>query len=174
MIKKDLQPKEYNEYFSRYIHKVSNETALISGFEEDKKMVIDFFTSIPKEKLEYRYQPEKWTIKEMLQHIVDTERIFMYRLLRIARKDTTALAGYEQDDYVDPSEANQKSLEELIHEFTITRLYSINLINSISDENLKNLGKASGSTISARACAFILLGHSIWHIEVIKERYLQC
>ncbi|QOD60727.1 DinB family protein [Polaribacter haliotis] len=172
MKKGTLKITEYNEYFARYINKVSNNTKLIPGFKEDKKMVIDFFSSIPKEKLEYRYQPEKWTIKEMLQHIVDTERIFMYRLLRIARKDTTALAGYEQDDYVDPSEANQKSLEELINEFTITRLYSINLINSISDENLKNLGTASGSTISARACAFILLGHSIWHIEVIKERYL--
>jgi len=63
-------------------------------------------------------------------------------------------------------------LEELIHEFTITRIYSINLINSISDDNLQNIGTASDSTISARACAFILLGHSIWHIDIIKERYL--
>ena len=172
MNKKELQPLEYNEYYSRYIDKVSKDTALISGFEADKKMVIDFFSSLPKEKLEYRYQPEKWTIKELLLHIIDTERIFMYRLLRIARKDTTALAGYDQDIYIEPSEANSKSLEELIHEFTITRLYSINLISSISEENLKNFGTASDSTISARACAFILLGHSIWHIEIIKERYL--
>ena len=96
----------------------------------------------------------------------------MYRLLRIARKDKTALAGYEQDDYVLPSEANNKSIEELIHEFTITRLYSINLISSISDENLNNLGTASNSHVSARACAFILLGHTVWHINIIKERYL--
>lgn len=172
MIKQDLKSTEYNEYYKRYVDKVSNNTELKYGLETDKKMVIDFFSSIPKEKLEYKYQPEKWTIKEVLQHIIDTERIFMYRLLRIARNDKTALAGYEQDDYVAPSEANKKTLVELINEFTITRLYSINLVNSFSDENLMNLGTASNSIVSARACAFILLGHSIWHIEVIKERYL--
>ena len=172
MIKQDLQKTEYNEYFGRYIDKVSNSTQLKKGFEDDKKMVVDFFSSVPKEKLEYRYQPEKWSIKEVLQHIIDTERIFMYRFLRIARKDTIALAGYDQDIYIEPSEANNKTIEELIHEFTVTRLYSINLINSISDENMQNMGTASGSSISARACAFILLGHSIWHLEVIKERYL--
>lgn len=172
MTKKDLQTTEYNEYYARYIDSVSDETQLAKGFEDDKKMVIDFFSSISKDKLEFRYQPEKWTIKEILQHIIDTERIFMYRFLRIARKDTTALAGYDQDIYIEPSEANNKSLEDLLHEFSVTRLYSINLINSISDENSKSLGTASNTTISARACAFILLGHSIWHINVVKERYL--
>ena len=172
MIKQDLQSTEYNEYYGRYIDKVSNSTELKSGFEDDKKMVIDFFSSIPKEKLEYRYQPEKWTIKEVLQHIIDTERIFMYRFLRIARKDTVALAGYDQDVYIEPSGANNKSIEDLLHEFTVTRLYSINLINSISEQDLSNMGTASDSPVSARACAIILLGHSIWHIEVIKERYL--
>lgn len=172
MTRQELTPEEYNEYYARYIDEVSSNTSLKTGFEEDQKMVIDFFSSIPEEKLAYRYQPEKWSIKEILQHIIDTERIFMYRIFRIARKDTTALPGYEQDDYINPSEANSKSLEELIHEFTVTRLYSINLINSISDKNLKNIGTVSESTMSARACAFLLLGHSIWHINVIKKRYL--
>ncbi len=172
MIKQELKSSEYNNYYARYIDKVANETELLSGLENDKKMVIDFFSSISKEKLTYRYQPEKWNSKELLQHIIDTERIFMYRLLRIARKDTTALAGFDQDIYIKPSEASNKSIGELIHQFVVTRLYSINLISSISDENLKNIGTASDSIISARACAFILLGHSIWHIEIIKERYL--
>ncbi|RBW56401.1 DinB family protein [Tenacibaculum sp. E3R01] len=172
MTVQDLQQAEYNEYYSRYINKVSKDTSLIKGFEDDRKMVVDFFSSVPENKLEYRYQPEKWTIKELLQHIIDTERIFIYRFLRISRNDKTALAGFDQDIYIDPSMANNKSLEELINEFNSTRSYSINLIESISDENLKNIGTASDSTISARACAFILLGHSVWHIEVIKERYL--
>jgi len=172
MTKAELKSNEYNAYYENYISQVSNETTLIGGLEEDKKMVIDFFSSIPKEKLEYRYQPEKWTIKELFQHLIDTERIFMYRLLRIARKDETALPGYEQDDYVVPSEANNKSLEELLEEFSITRMYSINLINSISEDNLKNFGTASNSPTSARACGFILLGHSVWHINIINERYL--
>lgn len=168
----DLKPNEYNVYYERYISQVSNETTLINGLVKDKKMVIDFFSSIPEDKLEYRYQPEKWTVKDLLQHIIDTERIFMYRLLRIARKDETALAGFDQDIYVAPSNANNKSLKNLLEEFSITRMYSLNLINSLSEENLKNLGTASDSTVSARACGFILLGHSIWHIDIIKERYL--
>jgi hypothetical protein len=172
MIKQDLQPTEYNEYYARYVNNVSDETALIKGFEDDKKKVVDFFSAIPQGKQEFRYQPEKWTVKEILQHIVDTERVFIYRLFCIARNDKTAFPGYEQDDYIAPSEANKKSMEALIHEFTVTRLSSLNLIKSISEENLKNIGTASDSKISARACAFILLGHSIWHIEVIKERYL--
>ncbi|SDS16918.1 DinB superfamily protein [Polaribacter sp. KT25b] len=172
MNKKDLQPKEYHEYYARYIDKVDENIELNIGFEVDKKMVVDFFNTIPKEKQEFRYQPEKWTIKEVLQHIIDTERVFIYRLFCIARNDKTAFPGYEQDDYIAPSEANKKSMEDLIEEFSITRLSSLNLIKSISKENLKNLGTASDSTISARACAFILLGHSVWHIEIIKERYL--
>ena len=174
MKKQELKTSEYNDYYARYIDKVHDNMKLKNGFENDKKMVIDFFLSISNEKLEYRYKPEKWSIKEILQHIIDTERIFIYRCFRIARKDQTALAGYEQDDYIIPSEANNKSLEDLIHEFTITRMNSLNIINSISNENLKNFGTASNTTISARACAFILLGHSIWHIEIIKERYLSC
>ena len=172
MTKADLKSNEYNAYYERYINLASNQITLIDGLMEDKKMVIDFFSSIPKDKLEYRYQPEKWTVKELLQHIIDTERIFMYRLLRIARKDITALAGFDQDIYVSPSGANNKSLESLIEEFSITRIYSLNLISSISDENLKNMGTASNSPVSARACGFILLGHSVWHIDIIKERYL--
>jgi hypothetical protein len=96
----------------------------------------------------------------------------MHRFLRIARKDTTALSGFDQDVYIAPSEASTKTLKALLNEFTVTRLYSINLIHSISDENLMNIGTASNSPVSARACAFILLGHSIWHIEIIKERYV--
>ncbi|WP_271405019.1 DinB family protein [Tenacibaculum soleae] len=172
MKKQELQPNEFDSYYLNYLNLVSAETGLISGFEEDKKMVVDFFSSLPENKLEFRYQPKKWTVKEVLQHIIDTERIFMYRFLRIARKDTTALAGFDQDIYVDPSAANDKSINDLIKEFTIGRMYSINLINSITNENLKNLGTASDCPVSARACAFILLGHSVWHINIIKERYL--
>ena len=172
MTRQELNSEEYNEYYARYIDVVAKDIDLKTGFEKDKKIIIDFFSSLPKEKLTYRYQPKKWSIKEILQHIIDTERIFMYRLLRIARKDTTALAGFDQDIFIEPSQADTKTLEELLHEFTSTRLYSINLINSISNVNLKNMGTASDSPISARACAFILLGHSIWHINIIKERYV--
>lgn len=172
MTKQDLQTTEYSDYIANYIDKVANTTNLKDGYEADKHMIIDFFTGIPNDKLEYRYQPEKWTIKEILQHIIDTERIFMHRLFRIARNDQTALPGFDQDIYIEPSGANAKTMGTLVHEFTVTRAYSANLLNSLTDANLKNRAMVSDAPISARACAFLLLGHSIWHIEVIKERYL--
>lgn len=172
MTKLDLSPKEFDEYYLRYIDKVSKNTSLRKGVRDGKKTVIDFFTSIPSEKLTYRYQPEKWSIKEVLQHLIDTERIFMYRCFRIARKDVTPLAGFDQNTYITPSEADKKSLGDLLNEFIINRNNSIALLNSLSDENLQHIGNSNGSDMSARAAAFTILGHDIWHMEIIKERYL--
>ena len=93
MTKLDLIPSEYNEYYLRYIDKLSNTTELRTSFEIGRDILLDFFKSIPKEKLTYRYQSEKWNVKEVLQHLIDTERIFMYRCFRIARRDLIPLAG---------------------------------------------------------------------------------
>lgn len=172
MKKQELQPTEFNEFYTGYLSKIPDNTSLKKGFEDDKENVIKFFSSISKDKLEYRYQPGKWSIKEVLQHIIDTERIFMYRVFRIARKDITPIEGFDQDIYIKPSGANDKTIEALLEEFKTTRLYSINLLNSISNENLCSIGVANNSPASARACAFILLGHSVWHMDIIKERYL--
>ena len=172
MIKKELQQEEFHEYYLRYIDKLSDETELISGFINGKSEVISFFKSIPEEKLEYRYQPEKWTVKEVFQHLIDTERIFMYRCFRIARNDKTNIEGFEQDDYVIPSEANTKSIENLLEEFKINRENSIMMLKSISEKNLSFVGASNGGVMSARSAAFTILGHDIHHTEVIKERYL--
>lgn len=172
MIKESLQVTEYDRYYEHYLALVPKKTNLFTGLEDDKNMVVSFFRTVPSEKLSYRYQPEKWSIKEILQHIIDTERIFMYRLLRIARNDNTPLAGYDQDAYIIPSEADSKSITELINEFCVTRDYTSNLVHSFSETALQRIGIASDVSVSARACAFIILGHSIWHINIIKERYL--
>ncbi|MDY7393840.1 DinB family protein [Aureibaculum sp. 2210JD6-5] len=172
MTKLDLNPSEFDDYYSRYINKLSDVTKLRKGFEIGEITLIDFFKSIPEEKLTYRYQPEKWSVKEILQHLIDTERIFMYRCFRIARRDTTALAGYDQNIYIKPSEANTKSLDSLLNEFTINRNHSIALLNSLTDEDLSFIGNANGGAMSARAAAFIILGHDIWHMEVIQNNYL--
>ena len=172
MKKQDLQPTEYNDYIGGYIGKVEDDTELLAGYEADKNMIVDFFTSIPKNKLSYRYEPTKWSVKEVFQHIIDTERVFMYRMLCIARTDTTNFPGYNQNLYIKPAAADTKTLDSLITEFKITRAYSVNVLESLSDADLKNMGMVSDAPLSARACAFLLLGHSIWHIEVLKERYL--
>ena len=172
MTKLGLESKEFDEYYLRYIDKLTGETELRKGFNEGKKTVVDFFKSIPSEKLEYRYQPEKWSVKEILQHLIDTERIFMYRCFRIARRDRTSLAGYDQDAYIAPSGANEKSLDELLNEFIINRNNSVAMLHSLSDDNLQFIGNSNGGEMSARAAAFTILGHDIWHMEVIKQRYL--
>jgi len=172
MKKSELASTEYNEYYARYINNLEENVNLFDSYETGKHYVTEFFKSIPKEKLEYRYEPNKWSIKEILQHLIDTERIFLYRCFRIARHDKTALAGFDQDIYIEPSGANAKTIDDLIHEFTINRENSITLLKSLSSDNFKQIGNASNNDISARAAAFIIPGHDIWHIDVIKERYL--
>lgn len=172
MTKLDLNPSEYDDYYLRYINKLSNKTELRKGFEIGKENLIEFFRSIQKEKLTYRYQPGKWSVKEVLQHLIDTERIFMYRCFRIARRDNTALAGYDQNQYIIPSKANNKSLESLLNEFALNRNNSISLLNNLTDEDLCFIGYSNGNAMSARAAAFTIIGHDIWHMEIIDNKYL--
>jgi uncharacterized damage-inducible protein DinB len=172
MTKSELQSQEFDIYYKRYLDKLSNTTSLRNGFKEGKKTIVDFFKSIPNDKLTYRYQPEKWSIKEILQHLIDTERIFMYRCFRIARRDVTPLAGFDQNIYINPSGAHEKTLDELLNEFIINRNNSLALLNSLSDANLLFIGNSNGGEMSARAAAFTIIGHDIWHMDVIKEKYL--
>ncbi|MCH2195975.1 DinB family protein [Kordia sp.] len=172
MTKSDLNSSEFDEYYKRYIDKLANDTQLRKGFEVGKKSVVNFFTSIPEEKLSFRYQPTKWSVKEVLQHLIDTERIFMYRCFRIARRDTTALTGFDQNIYVEPSKAHDKSIQDLLNEFIINRNNFIALLNSVSDDDLAFIGNSNGGAMSARAAAFTILGHDIWHIDVITNKYL--
>ncbi len=172
MTTKDLKETEFNAYYSNYIEKLSKETNLIDGFIEGLDATSQFFQLIPSDKVNYRYAENKWSVKEIFQHIIDTERIFMHRCFRIARHDKTALAGFDQDIYVEPSQANTKSMESLLQEYSLVRQNSIVLLNSLNDDDLKFIGSANGDNISARAAAFVILGHEIHHIDVIKERYL--
>ena len=172
MTKSEIQQKEYNEYYTGYVNLIDDNTELIDGYYQDKKMMEDLIKSIPDEKLIHRYQPEKWSIIEVIQHLIDTERIFMYRCFRNARNDKTELAGFDQDDYIFPSEANSKTKEQLLEEFTANRNYSISLLKSLSEKNLGFVGNANGGVVSARAAAFIVLGHDMHHTNIIKERYL--
>ncbi|MFT5619643.1 MAG: putative damage-inducible protein DinB [Arenicella sp.] len=172
MNKTEFEQSEFESYYGRYIDKLPESRSLREGFVLGKKETIAFFQSVPEDKLNYRYEEGKWSVKEVFQHLIDTERIFVYRAFRIARRDQTSLAGFDQDVYVAPSNANKKSLSDLVNEFEATRNYSISLINSLSDEDLKTVGVSSNKPMSARASLFTIIGHYIWHTEVIKERYL--
>lgn len=172
MKKNELQHLEYDVYYKRYIDKLSDENQLIKGFIDGKCNIVSFFESIPKEKLNYRYQANKWSVKEILQHLIDVERIFIYRCFRIARRDQTALSGFDQEIYIQPSKADEKSVDNLLDEFTINRDNSIALLKSLTIDDLCFVGNANSGKMSARAAAFTIIGHDIWHIEVIKNKYL--
>lgn len=172
MTKNILSPQEFDPYYWRYIDKLSNKTTLLDSFILGKGSVIRFFKNIPADKRNYAYATGKWTCKEVLQHLIDTERIFQYRCFRIARNDKTELAGFEQNNYIEPSSANLKIMDALIEEFSVVRESSISLLNSLHDKDLKNIGMANGGKMSARAAAFTISGHEIWHMEIISKRYL--
>ncbi|WP_248723184.1 DinB family protein [Seonamhaeicola sp. ML3] len=172
MNKNQLKVSEYNAFYSRYLDLVPEETTLAEGFRNQAQEVIRFFESIAEDKLNYSYQEGKWTIKEVLQHLIDTERVFQFRCFHIARHDKTPIPGFEQDEYIKPSRANSKTIGLLIEEFKTVRDSFIVLLKSLADSDLKAIGIANGDNMSARAAAFIILGHYLWHIKVINERYL--
>lgn len=169
---KNLLVNEYPEYFGTYINKVESED-LIEALEENLDDFTNFIENIvPDSKYEFRYQPEKWSIKEIVQHIIDAERIFAYRALRMARFDKTPLPGFEENDYVPVSESDKRTMDDLIREFVLVRKSTIELFESFSDEMMKSIGVASGKEVSVRAIGYIISGHCIHHQQVIKERYL--
>lgn len=172
MKKSELTSGEYQPYYETYLKNVANTTDLMEGMKQSLVDTPKFFESIPEEKLHHQYAVEKWTPKEILQHLVDTERIFTYRALRISRNDPTELPGFDENAYVPPSQANNKALSQLIAEFSSLRKANIAMYTGFTAEMLQVKGKASGGPVSVRAIPFILMGHELHHIRIIKERYL--
>ncbi|MCP3961442.1 MAG: DinB family protein [bacterium] len=128
--------------------------------------------SLDEEQLAYRYAPGKWTIKEILVHIVDDERIYSYRALRFARDDTTELPGFEQDDYAVASGADSRQLTSIIEEYQAVRRATIALFDGLDDDAFERQGTADGNPMSVRAAAYHIAGHELHHLKIIKERYL--
>ncbi|MEL7145588.1 MAG: DinB family protein [Bacteroidota bacterium] len=168
----ELQPTEYNAYYQQYLDKITGKEELHPSLRKGKSRTLKFFQTLTAAQWMRAYAPGKWTPKEVLQHLIDTERIFGYRAFRIARRDTTSLAGFDQDIYIQPSGANDKTAEQLLEEYTATRDYTLSLVKSLSADDLAAMGTANGTPLSARAALWILIAHDIWHIDIIKERYL--
>lgn len=171
MISNNLSESEYNPYYKAYIDNATNEDIVI-GLEENLEAVVSFYLNIPSDKHDYAYAEGKWTVKDVLLHVIDTERIFAYRGLRIARKDKTPLAGFEQDDYVINGNTKYRTLDSLLEEYITVRQATISLYKSFNSETLEEIGEASGFPISVRALGYIATGHENHHNQVIKERYL--
>lgn len=168
----DLSPNEYANFYANYIASVSNEYTLVEELEISIHRFIKFVQDIPMDKFDYRYAEEKWTIKEIIQHLIDAERIFAYRALRFARYDATVLSGFDEDYYVLNSTANQRSIMELLTEYSAVRHSSLLLFKSFTNEQLLYSGIASNNNISVRALGFVIIGHQNHHQKIFEERYL--
>ncbi|HLP15874.1 MAG TPA: DinB family protein [Bacteroidota bacterium] len=163
---------EYIPYTIQYISLLPDRCDLPALLEEHLASALAILRSAPEEKLTWRYAPGKWTIKEILLHIIDTERVLAYRALWLARKDGTPLPGFEQDDWVANSNANTRSIDDLLEELTAVRRASITLLKSFDAEVLTRKGTANGKPMTVRAVSFILAGHLLHHMNIITERYL--
>jgi hypothetical protein len=171
----ELSTNEYSTFYSTYVKTVSAEYTLLEELEISLHRFIKFVQHIPLEKFDYRYAEGKWTIKEIIQHLMDTERIFAYRALRFARMDQTHLPGFDEDAYalvVNPK-ANQRKLQEMLTEFTLIRQSTLALFQTFSEFELQQGGIASEAYISVRAIGFVLIGHQNHHQLIFEERYLK-
>ncbi len=163
--------KDYPIYFDTYIKLIEGDDVL-NELGRKENLQVEFFKNIPEEKHLFAYAPSKWTLKEMLQHIIDTERIFGYRALAFARKDVTALPGFDENFYASNSKANDRTWLSLCEELEMQRKLTVMLFQSFHPDSLAETGSASGNNMTVNAAGYIICGHVLHHKNVIMERYL--
>ena len=163
---------EYPAYAHIYIGLLPDDGLVLRHMGESMKATTAFMLSLPEVRLASRYAPGKWTVKEVLAHVIDDERIYAYRALRFARNDPTDLPGFDQDAYAPYSGANRRTVESLLGEFAAVRRATIALFDSLDDEALERAGVADGKRATVRALAYHIAGHELRHMNVIRERYL--
>jgi hypothetical protein len=164
-------PLTHPGYFQRYIGLVPEED-LSLAFENQLPLITQFLQSIGEAKSNYAYAPGKWTIKELLQHMIDTERIFAFRSLCFARNDQSALPGFDENDYATNSNAHLRSWAGLVEEFLLVRKTTEILFNSFTEDALNNSGIANNNPTTALSMGFTAIGHVYHHMNILKERYL--
>ncbi|MBA3705170.1 MAG: DinB family protein [Bacteroidetes bacterium] len=165
------QSSEYPPYYAHYISLVKEDNIL----RVLKNQVIDIqalISGIPEDKENYAYAEGKWTIKEVLGHVIDTERIFGYRAMRMARKDKTMLPGFDENTFVENAQFNKRTLYDLAHEFAIVRESHLASFKHFDEIALNQIGNANGKEVSVRAILYMIAGHAAHHMDVIKTRYL--
>lgn len=166
-----LPINEYPDFYSAYIETLEN-VQLIEDLEISLHQFIKFVQNIPMDKFDYRYAENKWTIKEIIQHLIDCERIFSYRALRFSRNDKTPLPSFDEVIYTENTSGNSRSIQDLLTEMSVVRQSTLSLFKSFSQEQLIRMGTASEKEVSVRAIGFIIIGHQKHHQNVFRERYL--
>jgi uncharacterized damage-inducible protein DinB len=158
-------------FYKNYVKQVE-ESDLLQALRISGHRALELVHSIPKDKIDFRYAPAKWTIRELLCHMIDAERIFTYRALRFARNDKTPLAGFEENDYAPQANASGRSLERITAEMAHLRSSTIDLFEGFTPEMLTRKGTSNNNELSVVALGFIIAGHETHHCHILKERYL--
>ncbi len=171
-------PREYPEYSKIYMDLLQDDGKVLEHLWNNFLTIKAFVHALPEKTLLYRYAPNKWTIKEILVHLIDDERIFAYRALRYARNDNTPLQGFDQDHYARYSDANKRSLDSIFEEYEFVRKSTLHLFNNLPEQSLMRSGcgiDVDGSVINertVRALAYHIAGHELRHFNIIKECYV--
>jgi hypothetical protein len=163
---------EHAPYMSAYIDLLPDDGLVLAHLRDDLQNVKDLLLAQSEARLTTPCAAGEWTIKEILSHVTDTERVFAYRALRIARNDPTPLSGFDQDTYARYSGANTRSIEDLLEEFTAVRLATLALFHSFDEQAWQCAGKASEYALSVRAAVYIIAGHELHHLDSIRQNYL--
>ena len=162
---------EYDPYYEKYVSRVT-EPDLLELLERQPEELAALFRDATEDKGSFSYADGKWTIKEVLSHLIDGERMFAYRVLRISRGDETPIEGFEQDGYIANAHANQRPFAELLEEFALLRRANMIFFRNVRDDGWTRIGAASGVKVSVRALAYIMAGHVRHHVAILDERYL--
>ncbi|WP_299013919.1 DinB family protein [uncultured Polaribacter sp.] len=168
-----IPKNEYAPYFEQYMQLVAQENkSIIENLESSQQEFQSILQNVSIAKQNYAYAADKWTLKQVVQHIIDTERVFTYRALCFARNDKTDLPGFDQDIFVANDNAQNRDFKDLLEEMQTLRKSSIQLFQSFSADVFTRVGKASGNKMSLRALGYLFSGHQKHHLNIIKERYL--
>lgn len=165
------EKNEYGEWYAGYVSSIT-ETDIVGVMTEQIDEIAERYGSIDEEKGTIKYAEDKWTIKELLGHIIDAERVFAYRLHRFSHGDATPLSSFDQDTYVANGRSNDRTFADLIEEFVAQRRSNVALVRSFREEDWNLTGIASDNPVTVRALAFIMAGHVRHHSRILKERYL--
>jgi len=168
----DITPDEYAPYQVSYVNLVDPAYSLTEELEISVHNFIHFVREIPMDKYDYRYAEGKWTIKDIIQHVIDSERIFAYRALRFARADETPLPGFDENMYGNTANGDDRTINDLLTEMSAVRHANIMMFKSFKEQEFLRKGTASGYTVSVRALGFLIIGHQNHHMKIFRERYL--
>ncbi|MDH7603640.1 MAG: DinB family protein [Melioribacter sp.] len=162
---------EYPTYYKQYVDLIDSEN-ILEILETQLQEVENLFNSIDEEKSNFRYAEKKWSIKEVLGHLIDSERIYSCRILRVSRNDPNQLVTFDENLFIEESNYSSLKLKDILNEFILLRKSTILMLKGMKEEMYSRTGIINGQNITVRALAYIIAGHALHHCNVIKERYL--